>query len=492
MSTSIEPPAETDTRDVVTVVLDPRVAYLGFGPDDGPLAQLAGKYGAEEVIEDLADAAEKLDFAFKNAWENAARRIAPDVDWYVSAPYHQAPDDFPLLDAVAKTGREDRDRAELINQISAAITVEAETLSIGATRWAVIDGGRMVGSATVEHTVMSVQDQHTRETATLLRDGGDVLRTVDSGDLRLELIEPDGEIRHVSGALGYVLTDRGTAIFAAADFRPSPLHAVDSDRTIEALAEFLALKPGDTDDEYFANYTQRQQFWAAGDGPSKLYGLITELAGDTEYNAQIAADAELAAEHSGEIRAWRVRPLERTDLPPTDLLADSPSGARAQYPGYVAAWMIDTGRDLDLDSDLFPALGVEPSGTPLHHGQPVIPGVRGQQTLDWAVEHVNHWGTEAVIVTDLIPSRVTLNIPATGTATVAIIGASATAHAGAHVEAHRRSHITALSDSDVRIYPGAAVDRRQGAHVTLAPEARMPERGGAFRDNAMQQRARGR
>jgi hypothetical protein len=93
---------------------------------------------------------------------------------------------------------------------------------------------------------------------------------------------------------------------------------------------------------------------------------------------------------------------------------------------------------------------------------------------------------------ELIPSRVTLNIPATGTATVAIVNASATAHAGAHVEAHHRSRITALPDSDVRIYPGAAVNRRDGAHVTLAPESRMPIRGGAFRDSPMQQVARGR
>src|SRR5690606_36760582 len=148
-----------------------------------------------------------------------------------------------------------------------------------------------------EHTVMSVQDQHTRETAALLRDGGEVLRAVDSGDLRLELIEVGGDVRHDPGALGYVLTDRGTVIFAAADFRPSPLHAVDSDRTVEALAEFLALQAGDSDDSFFANYTERQILWAAGDGPSKLYELVTELAGDTEYNAQIVADAELAAEH---------------------------------------------------------------------------------------------------------------------------------------------------------------------------------------------------
>ena len=407
---------------------------------------------------------------------------------------HQRAEDFPLLDAVAKPGREERDRAALLDQISGAITVEAEPLSVGATRWAVVDCGRMVGSATVEveHTVMSIQVRHTNDVAAALRDGGELLRAVDSGDLRLELIEAGGVIRHDPGALGYVLTDRGTITFAAADFRPSPLHAVDSDRTVEALAEFLALKPGDTDDSYFAGYAERQQFWAAGDGPSKLYELITELAGDTEYNAQIAADAERAAEHSGEIRAWHVRPLERTGLPPTVLLADSPSNARAQYPAYVAAWMADASRDLDIDTDLFPALGVEPSGAPLHHGQSVIPGVRGQQTLDWAVEHVNHWGTEAVIVTDLIPSRVTLSIPATGTAIVAVVNASATAHAGARVEAHHRSRITALPDSDVRIYPGAAVDRRDGAHITLAPESQMPVRGGTFQEGAEQQRERGR
>jgi hypothetical protein len=491
MSIDIEPSAETDTPiEVVTVVLDPRVAYAGFGPDDGPLAMVARQYDAEDVIEDLADAAEQLDFAYKLAWEKAAKRLAPDIIWNVSAPYHQQVEDFPLLDAIAKTGREDLGRTKLISQISDAITIEAQALPVGATRWAVFDGGRMVGSATVRHTVTSVEDNHTAETATLLRDGGEVLRSVDSGDLRLELIEPGGEARHDPAALGYVLTDRGTVIFAAADFRPSPMHAVDSDRTVEALAEFLALTPGDTDEAYFVSYTQRQSLWAAGDGPSKLYELITDLAGDTEYNAQIAADAEMAAEHSGEIRLWRVRPLDRDDLPPVDLLADSPSNARAQYPGYVTAWMADTGRDLDLD--ISPALGVEASGAPLRHGQPVLPTVRGQHTLDWGVDHVNHWGADAYLVTELVPTRLTLRIPATGTATLALINASGTAHAGAHVEAHHGSCLVALPDSDVRVYPGAAVNRRPGSYVTLAPEARMPQRYGAFRSSAMQDRARGR
>jgi hypothetical protein len=120
MSTSTQPPAADDTPTntvavsvTVTVVLDPRVAYVGFGPDDGPLAQPASRYDAEDVIEDLADAAEKLDFAYLRAWEKAAARIAPDAEWNVSAPHHQRAEDFPLLDAVAKTGREDWDRAAL-------------------------------------------------------------------------------------------------------------------------------------------------------------------------------------------------------------------------------------------------------------------------------------------------------------------------------------------------------------------------------------------
>lgn len=153
MSINTDPTPDTG---VVTVVLNPRVAYQGFGPDDGPLATVAREVGAEEVIEDLADAAEQLDFAYKLAWEAVAARIAPDIAWNISGPYHQPADHFPLLDAVAKTGREDRDRADLLQQVTAAVTVEVETPSLGATRWAVIDGGRMVGSATVAHTVMSV------------------------------------------------------------------------------------------------------------------------------------------------------------------------------------------------------------------------------------------------------------------------------------------------------------------------------------------------
>jgi hypothetical protein len=154
--------------------------------------------------------------------------------------------------------------------------------------------------------------------------------------------------------------------------------------------------------------------------------------------------------------------------------------------------MEDTGRELDIDDDLFPALGIDPGDVASHGGRPVVTPVRGQATLDWAVEHVNHWDTEAYIAADHIPTKLTLTIPATGTATVAIRSATAVAHAGARVEAHNRSRITALPDSEVHIHPGAAVNRQPGSYVALAPEARIPQRGGAFRDAQMPRTGLGR
>ena len=63
--------------------------------------------------------------------------------------------------------------------------------------------------------------------------------------------------------IGYALRqhERGitSILFEGDDFRPSPLHAWDSDATIEALLGFLTLRPGDTDAEYFARYTPAQR-----------------------------------------------------------------------------------------------------------------------------------------------------------------------------------------------------------------------------------------
>lgn len=52
---------------------------------------------------------------------------------------------------------------------------------------------------------------------------------------------------------------QSTVIFDAADFGSSPMHAIDSDNTVAGLLTFLTLRPGDTDADYFADYTDVQR-----------------------------------------------------------------------------------------------------------------------------------------------------------------------------------------------------------------------------------------
>jgi hypothetical protein len=62
-------------------------------------------------------------------------------------------------------------------------------------------------------------------------------------------------------ALAYKLFDNGRLIFKGEDYGCSPLHAIDSIECVCGLLSFLSLRPGDTDAEYFANYTPEQLAW---------------------------------------------------------------------------------------------------------------------------------------------------------------------------------------------------------------------------------------
>lgn len=58
--------------------------------------------------------------------------------------------------------------------------------------------------------------------------------------------------------IAYRLRSHGETLFEGADFSGSPLHADDSDATMRSLMSFMTLRPGDTDADYFANYTPVQ------------------------------------------------------------------------------------------------------------------------------------------------------------------------------------------------------------------------------------------
>lgn len=57
----------------------------------------------------------------------------------------------------------------------------------------------------------------------------------------------------------------GSIIFSGDDYGCSPMNAIDSDACVRGLLGFLTLRLGDTDADYFDNYTDVQRGFAATD-----------------------------------------------------------------------------------------------------------------------------------------------------------------------------------------------------------------------------------
>ena len=70
---------------------------------------------------------------------------------------------------------------------------------------------------------------------------------------------------------------RTAVVFTGQDFRGSPMHADDSDRTIGALMGFLTLQKGDTDAEYFANYTPLQLDFSRDHGEALAWQVMNRF-----------------------------------------------------------------------------------------------------------------------------------------------------------------------------------------------------------------------
>ena len=104
----------------------------------------------------------------------------------------------------------------------------------------------------------------------------EAIRAWQSGRFRLEMFDTDRTDWRGQSRLAYTFTDGGKVIFEGSDFCGSPLHADDSDETVAALLGFLALRPGDTDREYFDTYTPEQLDWARANG-EELAWLAHEI-----------------------------------------------------------------------------------------------------------------------------------------------------------------------------------------------------------------------
>jgi hypothetical protein len=75
----------------------------------------------------------------------------------------------------------------------------------------------------------------------------------------------------------YAFSDNEALLFAGNDFRPSPLHSIDGIEAIMSLLSFLTVQKGDTEEEYFTNYTQAQLNWSNSASCEHLKGLIQDF-----------------------------------------------------------------------------------------------------------------------------------------------------------------------------------------------------------------------
>jgi hypothetical protein len=105
----------------------------------------------------------------------------------------------------------------------------------------------------------------------------DLIRVWRREGFTLKLWDTHRQDRYGKPILAYKLFDDGRLIFKGEDFHGSPLHAIDSLDTVEALFAFLTLRPGDTDPEYFANYSPRQMAWCRGARCELLGSIRLEL-----------------------------------------------------------------------------------------------------------------------------------------------------------------------------------------------------------------------
>lgn len=96
----------------------------------------------------------------------------------------------------------------------------------------------------------------------------------DDGLFRLELWDTHQK-SYGKYVLAYKFFDKewtspSKALFEGSDFSPAPSDAIDSVKSVASLLGFLALMPGDTDDEYFIEYTTRQMGWAESSRADEL------------------------------------------------------------------------------------------------------------------------------------------------------------------------------------------------------------------------------
>jgi hypothetical protein len=82
----------------------------------------------------------------------------------------------------------------------------------------------------------------------------------DGNGFKVEMFDSPERDRHGKWKVPYRFGHNGEAIFDGT-LGASPMHATDGPETLAAILTFCSLQPGDTDPDYFDDYSERQLAW---------------------------------------------------------------------------------------------------------------------------------------------------------------------------------------------------------------------------------------
>jgi hypothetical protein len=153
-------------------------------------------------------------------------------------------------------------------------------------------GNRLFAApADLASLVPSLDDQRTLRNVTF----SSGLTTV--ADHRLHIWETGKRCHTGQWEIGYAFYPAGASepLFAGDDYGCAPSDAIDSDACLLGIISFLCLKPGDTDDEYFAEYTEAQLDWAT----SYAAETLAILPYDAELSQQNDSEAYYSFDDDG-------------------------------------------------------------------------------------------------------------------------------------------------------------------------------------------------
>jgi hypothetical protein len=102
----------------------------------------------------------------------------------------------------------------------------------------------------------------------------DHIRTWVAEDYRLEMYDTF-QTSHGKSILAYEFFLKDELVFSGRDYGCAPSHTIDGDQSVAGLLAFIALKPGDTDREYFEDYTAAQLEFANEHGEN-LHHYVDE------------------------------------------------------------------------------------------------------------------------------------------------------------------------------------------------------------------------